>query len=155
MLERANPGLQAAQYCLKARKVSEAGNRANEAEFSRHFKGVFSIGNLRVRSLHSQPRLCGSTLKGRKSSVSILITCATRYGGVTNLTRWANRFYFTESCQVPKSKIFLFTRIPISVMRRPVPHPRRGDAHRHVSLGAGCDGRWRRQVKSFTGRNVS
>lgn len=36
-------------------KVSEAGNRAAEAKFSRHFKDVFTIGNVGVRSLLRQP----------------------------------------------------------------------------------------------------
>ena len=40
---------------LKARKVSKAGSSAAEAKFSRHFKDVFSIGNVGVRSLPGQP----------------------------------------------------------------------------------------------------
>jgi hypothetical protein len=38
-------------------KVSKADIEANEAEFARHFKGAFSIGNVRVRSFPGQPRI--------------------------------------------------------------------------------------------------
>jgi hypothetical protein len=73
----------------------------------------------------------------------------------TNRPRRTNRFGLPESCQAPKSNIFLFTRIPISVIYRPSRTLRRGDAHRHVSLGAGCDGRFGRQVIDSPGRNAA
>jgi hypothetical protein len=38
-------------------KVSKADIEANEAEFAQHFKGAFSIGNVRVRSLPGQPAI--------------------------------------------------------------------------------------------------
>src|SRR5215813_657954 len=41
-----------------------------------------------------------------------------RFGGVLRLAEF--------SCQAPKSKIFLFPRIPISIIYRPVPHPSGG-----------------------------
>jgi hypothetical protein len=40
-------------------KVSGTGNKADEAKFSRLFKGPFSIGNVEVRSLPPQPGSCG------------------------------------------------------------------------------------------------
>jgi hypothetical protein len=45
-----------------------------------------------------------------------------------------------KSCQPLYSKIFRFTRILIYVMSSPST-PLRDDAHRHVFVGAGCDGR--------------
>ena len=36
-------------------RVSKARIKTNDAKFSRYFKGIISIGNVRVRSLHGQP----------------------------------------------------------------------------------------------------
>src|SRR5947207_10523270 len=42
-------------------KVSKARIKANDAKFSRYFKGTISIGNVRVRSLHGQPATHSTT----------------------------------------------------------------------------------------------
>src|SRR5881392_3312439 len=61
------------------------------------------------------------------------------------------QFQFSESMSSPRIKnISLYQNSDFRYICT-VPHPsRRGDAHRHVSLGAGCNGRWLASGDPFT-----
>ena len=85
-----------------------------------------------------------------------------KYGLPTGVVRERQRIAVGGACVLlcgnrakpKKSEKFLFTRIPISVITPRSRTLKRGDAHRHVTLGAGCDGRGLVSGGSAAGRDA-